>query len=596
VESDSATMTVQSNVTTPPAPPVIALSGQAIEEQRCYYSLTPASLSWGQVRPLQKGDAPYTQAFTITNLGPNECLVNGVNVLPGSDPVFSMTEIVSQRISPPGGGGPFPSQLIVPVSFSPEQTGSYIGLVGITISDPGAPNVQVTLSGTAGTSCFSVRPLDLSFGVLGLAEGGICSAEKGFVATNGCDQLVTISSALVTAGADVFSIDAGSLPITLDAGQAASVQVSFSPKEPGSYFGAVQLQTDLQQTPFGDFLSGTLSPGTSWTDRFPGVPAAIDILWVMDTADSSERQEVANHAADVIKGLQTDGFDFQIGVTSTDVCTGGMAEDGRILPCSGCHISGTPQIITQSDPTAATDLATLMGLGGASDDDCGSSDDEQLFQAAYEALVSGTGATDNLALGFVRPSAYLAVITVNGDGYDDASSYTQGPAWFADQFLSIKGSDHPWLFSWSYINPSGLGGTGGHQSFGSLPGSISSMLFAVGGVALDTTQTDWSKGLSDLWWIALSTNSVLSLSGVPDPTSLQVYLDGPPPDQVPDGGMAGARVEATNVTGSWNWRYDATRNALQLNPATVWLQSTDTLYVEYTLTCPDGGGALPSTR
>jgi hypothetical protein len=584
-ETDNASMTVVSNVTTPPAPPVIALTGQAVQEPKCHYNLTPSSLSFGEVKPLNDTDPPYTQAFTITNLGPNECLVNGVNVLPGSDSAFNTPQIVSQRLSPPGTGGAFPTELSVPVSFFPFQIGDYAGVVGFSISDPDGPNVRVQLSGTGGQSCFSLKPDQLAFGVLGSANGASCTSSRTFMATNGCTQPVTLSGLTVTAASDVFSLDAGTVPVTVNAGQSASVEVSFSPMVAGSYFGSAQIQTDLQQASFGVFFTGTLASSNTWTDRFSGNTPTADILWVMDTADSTERQEVATYASDFISSLVADGIDFQIGVTSTDLCGGGMAEDGRLVPCSGCHISSSsvPQIITQDDPSAGSDLKTLMGLGGASDDDCGIADDELFFQVGYDSLV-GRGATANGVLGFVRPNAYLAVITVNGDNDDDAS--TQTPDFYANEFLSIKGSDHPELFSWSYINPSSLGTSGGHQPFNGLPQRISSMLDLVGGVALDSTQSDWYKGVLDLWQFMLASNKQFSLSGTPDPSTIKVYLDGPPPDQATGGVPAGAKIDSTNSNGSWNWRYEAVSNAVQVNPQTLSLQNNDVLYVEYVLTCP----------
>ena len=52
----------------------------------------------------------------------------------------------------------------------------------------------------------------------------------------------------------------------------------------------------------------------------------------------------------------TDGLDFQIAVTSSDVCGGappGHAEDGRIIPCAGLqHRRRAPTIITTDDPNA----------------------------------------------------------------------------------------------------------------------------------------------------------------------------------------------------------------------------------------------------
>ena len=585
-QTDSATMTIQSNVTNSPAPPLLALSGTAIQEQKCHYSVTPGSLSWGQVTPLRAYGKPYTQELTISNLGPSECLVNEVTVLPGSDTAFSMNQIVSQRLSAPAAGAPYPSQLTVPISFLPQQTGNYNATLRFSVSDPDGPTVLVPLSGTAGDSCFTLTPEQLSFGLLGPTEAGTCSTSRAFVARNGCAQPVTISGAAVTSASNVFSFASATSPVTLDAGQSTSFDLTFSPTVAAEYFGSAQVQTDVQATPFSVFLSGTLSPSATWTDRFGGEVSTLDILWIMDTADFSERQAAASYASEIITSLEANGIDFQIGVTSTDVCSGSTGEDGRLVPCDGCHLSGSnpPQIVTQDDPSAGSDLATLMGLGSVNDDDCGASDDDQLFEAAEEALVSGKGAPADSALGFIRYNAHLAVITVSGDHNDDASA--RSVDWYASQFLSLKGSDHPELFSWSYVNPSGLGAPGGHQPFSGLPPRIASMLGLVGGVAIDTTQNNWDKGLFDLWTPGLAEVTALQLSGVPDPSSIRCYLDGPPPDQTPDGGMAGSSINATSATGSWNWRYDATKNAIDLNPATLFLQSTDTFYVEYTLICP----------
>ena len=92
---------------------------------------------------------------------------------------------------------------------------------------------------------------------------------------------------------------------------------------------------------------------------------------------------------------------------------------------------------------------------------------------------------------------------MNGDNEDD-NSRMQTPQWFANQFLSVKGADHPELFSWSYINPSQFGSSGGHQPFNRLPERIASMLALAGGVALDTHQNELEQGVLDLWNIVLA--------------------------------------------------------------------------------------------
>jgi hypothetical protein len=83
---------------------------------------------------------------------------------------------------------------------------------------------------------------------------------------------------------------------------------------------------------------------------------------------------------------------------------------------------------------------------------------------------------------------------------------------------------------------------------------------------------------------------VLPLSITPDPASIKVYLDGPPPDQVGPGQTPGVQVLTTNPNGSWNWMYDPVNNWVFINPATLSVSASDTLYVEYTSpqSCPVG--------
>jgi hypothetical protein len=581
-ESDTATLTVVSNVTTPPAPPVLSLSGQGIKEGKCYYHLAPRSLDWGQVVP---GGNVYTQTFTLTNLGPNECLVNGVSLLPGSDGSFRLPDVVSQRLSPLGTGGVFPTSLTVPVSFSPQTAGRYAGAVGFTISDPDAPNIRVPLTGSGGNSCFLVKPPQLSFGVVGLSNGQYCSTGKAsFAGVNGCATPVAITG-ITWPSLPSFGVIAATVPVTVPAGTSSPpFELSFKPTAPGAYFGAAQVHTDLQTGSFGVFFEGTAAVGSTQTDRLFGTGAVADILWVMDTDDDdSERLTMAGGASDFVTGLVNEGIDFQIAVTSSDICPTGRAELGRILPCPGCKLDGsTPTIITSGDFNAGSDLQTLLEVGGSASNSC--TPDEQLFEATYEALVSGAGAAYNNLNGFIRPGASLAVIVVNGDNEDD-NSRTSTWDWYASQFLSVKGTDHPELFSWSYINPTGYGVPGGHLSFNRLPQRLALMLEQVGGVALDSNQQNWQAGVLDLWKLLTKANTQFALSGSPDPGSIKVYLDGPPPDQVSPGQSPGIFLQATNVNLSWNWAYDATSNQIMVNPQNVPLTSTDSLYVEYTLLC-----------
>jgi hypothetical protein len=596
-EQDSATLTIVSNVTAPPAPPVVQLNGQGIHEQKCSYTLTPAAIAFGEVKPGAKFS--YTTAFTITNVGANECLVNGVALQPGTDPAFSLPQgvVASQRLSAPGTGGAFPISMSVPVTFAPSIEGSFSGQVAFTISDPDAPTVVVPLSGVGGTSCFIVKPVELNFGVVGLSNGQYCAkGKKSFVGINACAGEVTIQAVNQDNTVDSpFALLNDDVPVTVEpGGTSPPFEVGFKPITPGSYYGSAQVQTDLQPTSLGVFFSGSAAVGSQNTDTFEGHTPKVDVLLVMDTDDDLEdlRVPFSTHVVDFVKAAQTLNLDFQIAVTSSSDCPNSAGngltpngEQGRIIPCVDCNLPGVaPTIVTSADLNAAADVATLVLVNSIERDGCPyPNDDEHFFDVAYKALVYPGPSLDwNTTAGFVRSDAYLSIIQTNGD--DEDASDPQTPDWYANQLLSVKGADHPELFSWSYINPSQYGSTGGHTPFDRLPTHIRGLLNLVGGVALDMTQDKWWQGVIDLWNIVLASTSRFPLSGTPDPTTIEVYLDGPPPGQTVDGGLPGVLISPKAPNGATNWSYDTIINAIDVG-ANLTLSSSDTLYVTYKLVC-----------
>ncbi len=108
-ETDTGTLTVTS---TTGEVVVVALSGDAILEQPCYYSISPTDLSFSC-----NSSAPM--GFTITNLGPNECLVTDL----GSSCAGSLLSgaVTSQRLSAPGSGGAYPTQIEVTLTGACQQ-------------------------------------------------------------------------------------------------------------------------------------------------------------------------------------------------------------------------------------------------------------------------------------------------------------------------------------------------------------------------------------------------------------------------------------------------------------------------------------------
>jgi hypothetical protein len=585
-ETDVGVLSIGSNATdgTTIAPPGISLSGNAILEARCFYSITPQTVAFGQVRP---GSAVWS-GFSIDNVGPNECLVTAIGLSADSQSAFALAAStpVSQRLSPPTTPpGPYPTQLDVNVLFTPQFAGSFAGSVELTLSDPSLPQQRVELTGESRNSCLVLQPAQLDFRTVNVSALPLCAAGKSKVTViNGCAQSVSLESAAISGGGGAYSLVSDSLPLVVPAGASlAPLEVGYAPTMAGTFDGTLLVQTDLQPTPFGVGLSGSGVDGGAVTDRFAAQTPAVDVLLIMDTDDDSYTT-FSQHVQDFVSSAQNLNLDFQFGVTSTSDCPNSEpnGEQGRLVPCPGCSIDGTtPTLVTPVDPDAADHLSSLVLLGNKVDGCPVISNDEHFFDVAYKALITnGVGYNT----GLIRPGAYLAVIQVNDDDEDEQDPQTA--RWYADQLLSVKGADHPELFSWSYVNVTGLGVSGGHQPFNALPPRVSAMLGLVGGVALDMTQDKWWNGITDLWDTVIATGNRFPLSGTPDPSTIAVYLDGPPPDQAPPGQTHGVPIAAVNPSnGLVNWSYDATKNILDINNSVLALSSFDTVYVEYALVC-----------
>src|SRR5262249_14837088 len=98
---DSATLTVLSNVTSSPAP-VIRLIGQGIDVGPCSYAVAPTQLDWGAVSGADR--SLHTLALTITNLGPNLCVIDALRLSDSDTGAFTLPggAIASQLLAPPG--------------------------------------------------------------------------------------------------------------------------------------------------------------------------------------------------------------------------------------------------------------------------------------------------------------------------------------------------------------------------------------------------------------------------------------------------------------------------------------------------------------
>jgi hypothetical protein len=263
-----------------------------------------------------------------------------------------------------------------------------------------------------------------------------------------------------------------------------------------------------------------------------------------------------------------------------------VGDNGYIEPCAsdGTHTCHNSSYNGSSDALIVTPRMTDPGsqlqslLNYISTDLCNSTAgplwyllDDNLLESARRALSSP--AIDGHNAGFMRDFAMLSLIFVNGDMEDDHSPYETWVDYLA--FIqSLK--PHPWLVTVNYIVTQDPKLTDRYPD-------LDYMVQAAGGVLVVGLQ--WETEMARLWQTVLGAENIYPLSARPDPSSIKVYLDGPPPDQVQSGEAPGALLKSADPNGTINWSYDPAANTVVINPASVSLGNGDSLYVEYTLLC-----------
>jgi HYDIN/CFA65/VesB-like, Ig-like domain/Cep192 domain 4/Abnormal spindle-like microcephaly-assoc'd, ASPM-SPD-2-Hydin len=214
--TDSGSITVTSNASNSSL--AIALSGTAAQAG---LAVSPATFNFGSIVEGQT----KSQSFTVTNTGSAALTIAQIGE---SGNGFTVSGLTTPATIAAGGSA------TLSVLFAPTAAGSLTGSVSIASNAPNSPNA-VSLSGTgvAASVTLSANPTSLAFG--GWNAGS--SSSKSLTITNSGNSSLTISH--VTVNAKDFAASGMTTPVTLGAGQQASLNVSFSPTSSENVTGNV---------------------------------------------------------------------------------------------------------------------------------------------------------------------------------------------------------------------------------------------------------------------------------------------------------------------------------------------------------------------
>ena len=280
-------------------------------------------------------------------------------------------------------------------------------------------------------------------------------------------------------------------------------------------------------------------------------PPKVDLLWVIDVSGSmSEEQQYLGQNFDaLIKQLLQAGHNFQVGITSTDVCEDHLPSDlsqracpvsyggdsstrlrGRLVGEPGRRVLKS----TDSDIVQRFKQYTSLGVGG--------SGFEHGLYAGYLAFSKMlTGQNEQL----LRSDAFLSVIVVSdeqddGIGLSETDAYT-GRNFYQEGLTRFRYTDDDMLayledlkgagqFAISTITPVRLAdGTlcaAPHTSPKEEGTQYIQAANRSGGIVQSLCDTNWSQSLANLGRDITAQTSQITLPSRPDPATIKVYVDG----------------------------------------------------------------------
>ncbi len=328
--------------------------------------------------------SPATVAFGSVTVGsPATSHVSLVNS--SSDPVVISQLAVSSNLFSYDGLGTLPFTLAangtatLNVHFGPSTAGAASAQLAITSNSPGSPSTTVQMTGT-GVAVAPVAGASLTVSSSTVAFGsvpvGTPSIQPVTLTSSGTAAVIVSGGTLSGTG---FTMSGVTFPLTLNAGQTATLNLQFDPAAAGAATGNLTLTSDAQASP-SDIVQMT---GT-------GVAAAGAGLTVSSST--------------VAFGSVAVGTPSTQSLTLTSSGTTALIVSGATLSGAGFTMSGATFPLTlNAGQTATLSLQFDPATAGAATGTLTISSDASANSTAIAAL-SGTGVPLAVDLSWTAPS------------------------------------------------------------------------------------------------------------------------------------------------------------------------------------------------
>jgi hypothetical protein len=538
----------------------VPLQGTGVDLPPCSYTVTPEMMNFGIVPVLRS----TTQGLRIANIGNNDCLINDIEIVPGSSDGFSIVDGAGTGITLAPG-----AERTVIVQFVPPREGAEMGTLSFYISNPMRSNPEIALRGTGSASALLITPNELNFGRIRVdcstRDRPITIYNTGSTAT----RITNIELPMgVSTEFELSSLPAG-LPVppgmgaVIRPGESVELSVRYHARDIGQDTGYFHIYESGRTDPYVIPLYGEGATDATNEDRFEQLETPeVDILFVIDNSCSMSEEQAAltGNFSSFIQFADAQALDYRIAVVTTDVegevfggtaCPASLtAMRPRGLPQGACgyfadgnESTSNPdwRLITpdeQPSPEAAFVAIASQGIDG--------SGTEQGLQAAYQALSAPLITGWNS--GFLRPDAYFALIFLSDE--EDQSSGSID--FFVNFYKAIKGFRNTNLFSASAI----VGDTPGGCSSADAGSRYVAVAQQTGGIFESICTQDWATALQNLGLSVFGYKSRFFLSNQPVPGTLTIEVDGVP-------------VQPRAPSGQVRWTYDQGTNSINFAPLAI---------------------------
>ncbi|MFN7143445.1 MAG: choice-of-anchor D domain-containing protein [Myxococcota bacterium] len=478
--------------------------------------VSPARIDFGA---LGAGEVA-TQTFTVTNVGPEESILDVSEITIGGEAAgFTIvTPAEDLAFTLPGG-----ASTSIEVAFTPLGANAS-GTAIVASDDEDEKRVSVELLGQGLVPELQIEPdpLDLGTAYIG------CDKDHDVTLTNvGSDTLVI--DAITHTGGEFVLTDENTLPLSLDPGSHASVNVRFVPTVEGSFTGQLTVTSnEPMRTRVSDHTAEGAYAG-EYEDTFevPENPP-VDIVFYVDRSGSmdDDARALADNFSRFISEISLYTSNWHIIVTNDD---------------DGCRDS---VVLTSSIPSYEDRFTEFVMRGGGG-----------LWTEAGLTIVTNaveaTG-TSECNAGFLRGSALLHIIMVSDEEEQSMRDYSH----YVNRIIAEKGDAS--LVKLSAVagdHPSGCSSGGNSAVFGS---GYYEAVRDTGGEYLSIC-SDWAASVEALAGASVSASNY-ELSRTPAPATIVVSVNG------------------TERAGGWT--YDEATNSVVFDPGRT-PEEGDTVTVTY---------------